>query len=86
MTIPEELDQDKLAEVALAILSLTAMDDEYGVRVWKGMDWDLTDLLHKKGWIHDPVGKRKSMVLTEEGARLANIYMEKHFARHKVHS
>ena len=81
MALPKELDHDKLAEVALAILSLTAMDSEYGVRVWKGMDWDLTDLLHEKGWIHDPVGKQKSMVLTDEGAKLAGTYMDKHFAK-----
>lgn len=80
MALPEELDQDKLAEVALAILSLTARDEEFGVRVWKGMDWDLTDLLHEKGWIHDPVGKQKSVLLTATGAKLASEYLEKHFA------
>lgn len=81
MALPDNLDHDKLAEVALAILSLTAMDEEYGVRVWKGMDWNLTDLLYEKGWIHDPAGKRKSMVLTEEGAKLAAEYLEKHFGK-----
>jgi hypothetical protein len=81
MALPDNLDHDKLAEVALGILSLTAMDDEYGVRVWKGMDWDLTDLLYEKGWICDPAGKQKSMVLTDEGAKLASKYLEKHFAK-----
>ena len=51
MSLPESLDQEKLAEAALAILSLTARDEEFGARAWKGMDWDLTDLLHEKGWI-----------------------------------
>tara|TARA_R110001592_G_scaffold363096_2_gene680240 strand:+ start:462 stop:707 length:246 start_codon:yes stop_codon:yes gene_type:complete len=81
MALPEDLDHDKLAEAALAIISLTAMKDDFGVRVWKGMDWDLTDLLHEKGWIHDPVGKQKSMTLTAEGAKLASKYLEKHFAK-----
>jgi hypothetical protein len=81
MALPEELDHDKLAEMALAILSLTAMDEEYGVRVWKGMNWDLTNLLHEKGWINDPTGKQKSMILTEAGAKLATEYLEKHFAK-----
>jgi hypothetical protein len=40
-----EIDTDKLAEAALAILSLTIHDDG---RVWKGLDWDLMDLLHEK--------------------------------------
>ena len=44
--LPEDLDADKLAEAALAILSLTLHD---GGRVWKGLDWDLMDLLHEKG-------------------------------------
>jgi hypothetical protein len=81
MALPDDLDHDKLAEAALAILSLTARDEEFGVRVWKGMDWDLTDLLYEKGWTHDPAGKQKSIVLTEEGAKLATEYLEKHFGK-----
>ncbi len=81
MPIPDYLDQEKLAEAALAILSLTAMGDEFGTRAWKGMDWELTDLLHEKGWIGDPKGKAKSVVFTEEGATLAPIYLEKHFGK-----
>ena len=49
MSLPDNMDQEKLVEVALAILSLTARDEEFGARAWKGMDWDLTDLLHQKG-------------------------------------
>ena len=41
-SFPDEIDSDKLAEVALAILSMTLHD---GGRVWKGLDWDLMDLL-----------------------------------------
>jgi len=48
-----ELDTDKLDDAALAILSLTLHD---GDRVWKGMDWSITDRLYAKGLIHDPVG------------------------------
>ncbi len=81
MTLPDNLDQDKLAEAALAILSLTAWDEEFGARAWKGLDWDLTDLLYEKGWICDPKGKQKSVVLTEEGVSLAAVYLEKHFGR-----
>lgn len=60
--LPHEIDTDKLAEAALAILSLTIHDDG---RVWKGLDWDLMDLLHEKGWIVDPQTKAKSVVLTK---------------------
>ena len=81
MALPENLDQEKLAEAALAILSLTARDDEYGARAWKGIDWDLLAVLHQKEWIGDPVGKQKSVHLTEQGSTLAASYLEKHFGK-----
>ena len=76
--LPHDVDTDKLAEAALAILSLTLHD---GGRVWKGLDWNLMDLLHEKGWIVDPHSKAKSVVLTEEGERLANVFLRRHFGR-----
>ena len=75
----DEIDADKVAEAALAILSLTIHDDG---RVWKGLDWGLMDLLHEKGWIVDPRSKAKSVALTEEGERLAQEFLRKYFARH----
>ena len=74
----EEFDIDKLAEAALALLSLTLHD---GGRVWKGLDWDLMDILFDKGWILDPRSKAKSVVLTEEGERLAREFLRRHFWR-----
>ena len=59
-----EIDTDKIDEVVLALLYLTLHD---GVRVWKGHDWDALDRLHRKGMIYDPVGKTKSVVLTDAG-------------------
>ena len=81
MPLPENIDQEKLAEVALAILSLGRWDDKMLVRAWKGLDWDLLNLLYEKGWICDPVGKQKSVVLTEEGVTMAATSMEKHFGK-----
>ena len=43
------------------------------------MDWDLLDVLYQKGWIDDPKGKAKSVVLTDEGARLAKELLQRHF-------
>ena len=71
-----DIDTDKLAEAALAILSLTLHD---GCRVWKGLDWDLMDLLEEKGWIVDARSKAKSVGLTEEGQELARQFLRKHF-------
>jgi hypothetical protein len=31
------------------------------------MDWEVLGRLHEKGMIHDPVGKVKSVVFTDEG-------------------
>ena len=81
MPIPENLNHEKLAEAALAILSLGSFTDPMGVRAWKGMDWDLTNMLFEKGWISDPVGKQKSIVMSEEGVKLAEELLEKHFGK-----
>jgi Mn-dependent DtxR family transcriptional regulator len=40
------------------------------------------NLLYEKGWICDPKSKAKSVVLTDEGERLATRFLEKHFGRH----
>jgi len=76
---PDWIDSDRLAEAALAILFLTLHD---AGRVWKGLDWDLMNLLHEKGWIVDPRSKAKSVVLTEDGERLAAEFLRKYFGRH----
>ncbi|HRE79698.1 MAG TPA: DUF6429 family protein [Opitutaceae bacterium] len=59
-----EYDKDKVDEAVLALLFLTQCG---GGRAWKGHDWDALGRLHEKGMILDPVGKAKSVVLTEEG-------------------
>ena len=75
MTEPD-LDTDKLDDAALAILGLTLHD---GNRVWKGIDWSITDRLHAKGLIHDPVGKAKSLTLTEAGLARAEAALAELF-------
>ncbi|MEX2498469.1 MAG: DUF6429 family protein [Wenzhouxiangellaceae bacterium] len=81
MPIPDDADREKLAEVALALLWLGAHDDQGVTRVWKGLDWDVTDILYEAGWISDPKNKAKSVQLTEEGERLAEAYFSKHFSK-----
>jgi Domain of unknown function (DUF6429) len=81
MPLPANLDENKLSEAALAILGLTAFSNHQITRAWKGMDWDLLGLLFQKGWIEDPVGKSKSVVLTETGERLASELLTRHFAK-----
>jgi hypothetical protein len=81
MALSPNLDREKLSQAALAILGLTAFDDHEVVRAWKGMDWDLLDALFEKGWIADPKGKAKSVVLTADGARLAQEFLRKLFGK-----
>ena len=69
-------DEDKVDEMVLALLYLTLHD---GCRAWKGHDWDVLGRLHEKGMIGDPVGKAKSVVLTEEGLKKCEELFRKHF-------
>jgi Domain of unknown function (DUF6429) len=70
------LNTDKIDDAALALLYLTLHD---GYRAWKGFDWDVLDRLHEKGMIHDPVGKVKSVVFTQEGLDRAKQLFETMF-------
>jgi hypothetical protein len=78
MVTDDAYDWTKIEEVALALLSLTLHD---GSRAWKGLDWELMDRLHARGWIADPRGRAKSVVFTEEGLRQAERLFERHFGR-----
>lgn len=72
-------DQNKVDEIVLALLYLTSFKEGPGVRAWKGMDWDVMNRLHEKGFILDPKTKAKSVVLTQEGAKLSEELFKKHF-------
>jgi hypothetical protein len=65
----------KIDDAVLALLHLTSFKERSGgfavARAWKGHDWDALGRLHEKGFLGDPVGKSKSVVLTEEGVRRA---------------
>lgn len=74
-----DYDRERVDEVVLALLYLNAFEDHFAVRAWKSFDWDAMDRLHEKGYISDPKSKAKSIVLTEEGLKLAEELFEKHF-------
>ena len=73
-----EIDTDKIDDAVLALLYLTLHD---GVRAWKGYDWDALDRLHRKGMLCDPVGKAKSVVLTDAGLAASERLFRKLFAK-----
>jgi hypothetical protein len=62
------INTDRIDDCVLAMLLLGRHD---GQRVWKSFDWEAMDRLHKKGLISDPVGRAKSVVLTNEGLEKA---------------
>ena len=61
-----DIDNDKIDEAVLALLYLTLHDNR---RAWKSHDWNAMNRLHEKGYISDPVGKAKSVRMTEDGLR-----------------
>jgi hypothetical protein len=73
----DEIDWLAVEEAGFAILGLTLHD---GNRAWKSFSWELTDRWHELGWIADPRGKAKSVVLTEEGVAKAHELLRKRFA------
>ena len=75
-----ELDTDKIDETVLALLYLTLHD---GDRAWKGFDWDTMNRLYEKGFISNPVGKAKSVMLTDEGLEESKQLFLKLFVKQK---
>ena len=74
-----EYNEEKVDEMALALLYLTSFEDHGIKRAWKGIDWEVSDRLFQKGYIHNPKSKAKSVVFTEEGYKLCQQLFEKHF-------
>lgn len=60
------IDNDRIDAAVLALLRLGLHD---GNRAWKTFDWDAMTRLHEKGFISDPIGKAKSVALSDEGLR-----------------
>jgi hypothetical protein len=73
-----DIDTEKIDAAVLAVLYLTLHEE---MRAWKGVDWDALARLHQKGLIHDPVGKQKSVVFTDDGLREAERCFLELFAK-----
>jgi hypothetical protein len=61
-------DNDRIDAAVLALLLLGLHD---GTRVWKTFGLGRDGSAAREGFISDPVGRAKSVVLTEEGQREA---------------
>jgi hypothetical protein len=76
--IKMDLDEDKIDEAVLALLYLTLHDEQ---RAWKGMDFEVMNRLHEKGYIDNPINKTKSVWLTDEGLNKSKLLFAKLFSK-----
>ena len=72
------IDTEKIDEAVLALLYLTLHE---GSRAWKGFDWDAMNRLHDKGFISNPIGKAKSVMLTDRGLEESERLFRKLFVK-----
>ncbi len=70
------LNTDRIDDAVLPLLLLGLHDEN---RVWKSFDWEAMGRLHAKGLISDPVGKAKSVALSEEGLNQAQALLQSLF-------
>jgi len=73
-----DVDDNKIDETVLALLYLTLHDER---RAWKGLDFEVMNRLHEKGFIDDPVNKNKSVWLTDDGLSKSKVLFEKLFSK-----
>jgi hypothetical protein len=84
-----EIDPDLIDEAVLALLYLTLHREGGPIpvwRAWKSFDWEALGRLHDKELIFDPVGKAKSVMMTQEGQRHSEEAFYRLFARQKPHA
>ena len=74
-----KLDTQKIDDAVLALLLLGLHGDRDVARAWKSFDWDSLARLHEAGYIHDPVGKSKSVAFTPEGLTRSEELLNKLF-------
>lgn len=75
-----EIGSDKIDNTVLALLWLSLHDERCA---WKSFDFAVTDRLHVKGMIGDPMNKAKLVVLTAEGLRRSEELFRTLFTRPK---
>ena len=67
-----DIDQEKVEQTVLALLYLTSFKDKFGLRTWKGYDWQVMNFLHEKGYISNPGNKSQvSCVYRGGGKKIA---------------
>ena len=75
-----EYDNNKVDEAVLALLYLNYFGHQGVIRAWKGFNWDAMNRLYEEGYISDPKGKAKSVIVTEEGQKAAEELFKRLFS------
>ena len=73
------ISEKKLGEAVLALLYACSFDEQGVRRSWKTYDWDITQRLFEQGFIDDPRGNRKSVLLSSEGEKCGKALAERLF-------
>jgi len=78
-----DYDTDKVDDYTLALMYLVTHEagKGLGMRAWKGFDWDTLNRLCEKGYISDPVGKAKSVALSDEAFKRSEELFFEYFGR-----
>lgn len=71
------IDTDRIDDAVLALLWL-GVHDKSGA-TWKSFDWAAMERLHDKGFISSPVGKAKSVYLSEAGSARSKALFDSMF-------
>lgn len=75
-----DIDVQRIDDMVLALMHLTLHDHRDGVaRAWKGFDWNSLDRLKMAGFIADPAGRARSVLLTPEGVERSQRLFESLF-------
>ena len=73
------ISEKKVEEAVLALLYACSFDEQGVRRSWKTYDWGITQRLFEQGFIDDPRGNRKSVLLSPEGEKQGKALAEKLF-------
>ena len=69
----------KIEEAVLALLYVCSRQEVGACWSWKTYDWAVTQRLFERGFIDDPRGSKKSVMLTPEGEKLGKAIADKLF-------
>jgi hypothetical protein len=64
-----QADSDRIDDTVLALMCLNAAEARGAVRTGKDYGREVMARLHRRGWISNPAGNARSVVLTREGRR-----------------